>query len=156
MDRNSLIGFGLIFILFFIWLQINAPSEEEMKRREFVADSIRQAQQLDSLAKVKLDTASTADQPSPTIALPTDDSTRNVVLQQRYGAFAASAEGEAKTVVLENELIKVTFSTQGGWIKEVLVKDYLKGDTVGQEEKMPLVLLEDEKNSFSFSLPGLR
>ena len=50
---------------------------------------------------------------------------------------------------------KITFSNKGGRIKEVVLKKYFKAllDENNKEYKIPLKLLEDEKNKFEYFFP---
>jgi len=74
---------------------------------------------------------------------------------QKFGDFADQAKGTEQTSVLENDKFKVTFTNQGGRIKQVLVKDYFKLRLTEEKEevKEELFLLEDEKNRFEYLLP---
>jgi len=151
MDKNNLIGFVLIFILFFVWVKINAPSPEELERQEFLQDSLAQAQVIeDSLALLE---EVTPEKPEPQVELP--DSLKALKLYADFGDFAPAAQGTESTNILENELFKVVFTNKGGRIKEVELKKYHKilTDEEGVETKGVLKLLEDEKNRFEYLLP---
>ncbi|MFK8104338.1 MAG: membrane protein insertase YidC [Saprospiraceae bacterium] len=152
MDKNSIIGLILIGALFLFWIQINAPTPEEIAERR-IQDSISNL-----AAEMPLETKETAQdanltETTPLTTLP--DSLKQVQLAGSFGAFSASAAGTATTEVLENDLIKVSFSTKGGRITEVLLKDYHKILTAedGTESKGPLSILEDPKNKFEYLLP---
>ena len=62
---------------------------------------------------------------------------------QQYGAFADAANGEEKSIVIENEDVEITFSTKGGSISKVLLKKHLTYD--GE----PLIL--SDENSLEIS-----
>ncbi|MEM1319453.1 MAG: membrane protein insertase YidC [Bacteroidota bacterium] len=152
MDKNNLIGISLIFILFFIWVQINAPSSEELAAQERIQDSLRMVQQrADSLAQLP---PPSAVEKMPA-AIAENDSLKALRLYADFGPFAASAEGEEQLSELENEVIKVVFTNKGGRIKEVILKKYFKilTDAEGVETKGVLKLLEDDKNRFEYLLP---
>lgn len=68
------------------------------------------------------------------------DSLASAENKEKFGDFAALANGEQKEIVLENADIKIFFSTRGGLVKKVLLKKYLTG------KKQPLYLL-DESNT---------
>ena len=70
-----------------------------------------------------------------------DDSLRNSALREKFGAFSAVASGEKKDITLENDDIKVTISTKGGFVSSVELKNYKTYD--GQ----PLILLDEESSS---------
>ncbi|MEM9822513.1 MAG: membrane protein insertase YidC, partial [Bacteroidota bacterium] len=151
MDKNNLIGITLVFLLFFIWAQYNAPSPEELAERERIQDSIKLAQvQQDSTASISDDTSG-QNIPQSTES----DSVRQARLQTQFGAFANGMTGEEQTSFLENDLFKVIFTNKGGRIKEVILKKYHKLDLNEEREEVQqaLKMLEDEKNRFEFQIP---
>lgn len=75
------------------------------------------------------------------------DSILQARLQQRFGAFAAAAQGTAEEVRLENADIAVTFSTKGGEITNVRLKEFKTW------EMEPLDLVEEGYTSFSYEIP---
>lgn len=155
MDRNTIIGLSLIFVLILVWQQVMSPSAEELEAQQRSADSIAQLearQQLpDSLAK--LPTTDTNAQQTPATAL--SDSAKTAQASAVFGSFAAAAIGEEKTIVLENEVMKVSFSNKGGRIQEIELKQYSKvlEDSAFVQTKIPVKLLEDTKNKFEYFLP---
>ncbi len=152
MDKNSIIGLILIGALFLFWIQVNAPTPEELAERR-IQDSISNlAAEMPLETKVAEQDANLTGT-TPVAALP--DSLKQVQLAGRFGAFSASAAGTEEIEVLENDLIKVSFSTKGGRITEVLLKDYHKILTAedGTESKGSLSILEDPKNKFEYLLP---
>lgn len=154
MDKRQLIGLVLIFALFFIWSVNNSKVKQKLEREKFVQDSIAQQKQqeavYDSLGKVETtvveDTVVTAKQDSNIIA-------EN---QQIYGDFASNTVGEEEIYVLENDEISIKFSNKGGKIVDVWLKDYQKviEDEEHNKEKVPLHLLDDDKNDFFYILPA--
>jgi YidC/Oxa1 family membrane protein insertase len=161
MDKNSInqfIGLGLIFVLLFIWVKINEPTEAERAIIQAKQDSLNQVQMIqDSLARLpeaEADPVEAALQAQPTVAS-VDDSTKQALLTQQYGAFGTSLVGEEQQYVLENDLIKLTFSSKGGRIVEAFLKQYEKSytDEAGDDARGVLKLLEDEKNRFEYILP---
>lgn len=74
------------------------------------------------------------------------DSVQNMQLRQRFGAFASVAEGIAQDVMLENQDLQVVFSTKGGELKTVELKEFKTW------EMEPLRLLEEEYASISYQI----
>ncbi len=153
MDKNTIVGFVLIFVLIMIYGQLMQPTAEDLEAAQ---------RQQDSLAQVEQQLAASADlAPSPEAAPdstevpPLSDSLQQLQLQGTFGHFAASASGTEKEEVLENEMIRVTFSNKGGKIKEVLLKHYFKilTDEEKVESQGELKLMEDEKNRFEYLFP---
>ena len=154
MEKNNLIGITLIFILFYVWVRYNAPSEAEMQAIQATQDSIAMVQaHADSIARLE----GTVD--DPILVENTDPATKDSLMavrrNQKFGSFADQANGTEESSFLENDRFKITFTNRGGRIKQVLVKDYYKLQLTEEKEeiKEPLFLLEDEKNRFEYQLP---
>ena len=143
MDRNTIIGLTLIFILLMVWQQFMAPTEAEIQEQQARQDSIAQVQaREDSLKAVAKDTVEAVQ-----LVETVDDSLALLRQQAAFGPFAAAADGEEQTLVLENDLMKVNLSSKGGRITSVLIKNHKKLRYLedASTEEVPLYLLEDEK-----------
>ena len=152
MDRNTIVGIILIFLLFYLWARMNAPTEEQLAEMERVKDSIALAEQQQAQT-APLDTAIAA----PAQVEPvTSDSLADLQLLRDFGAFAPAAKGEEQIISLENDVFKINLSTKGGHINSVFLKEYQK--LVENEERKDvfkdLYLLEDEKNRFEYLFPA--
>lgn len=133
MDRNQFIGLILMFALlavYFTWFAPEPPVTEELTTQEEpVAETIAQTA------------------PSETATIPSiTDSAQATFNTQKYGAFAFAAQNNEGTKTIENNELKLTFSDQGGRIKEVVLKkhkDYLGNQLVlvdGLKSKTDLVV----------------
>lgn len=133
-DKNQLIGMGLIFLLIIIYLQFFAPEPPPTE------DNI---QENDTLVVSDDDTKDTIPSitQSDTLSPKVDSSKIEENTKSDLGIFGQFAKGKAEEFVLENENIKVSFTSQGGRIKEVILKKY-----IGQDEK-PIRLIGDEFNT---------
>lgn len=137
---------GLIFMLLYLWMQYSAPPKKTPEQQ--AAETT--AQQTQATPE---QTAAATPPPAPVpAALP--DSVKNAVLVAQFGAFASAAVGNEQFEVLENDLLRITFSSKGGRIKEVFLKKFEKinSDTAGNDVKSPVRLLEDNKNRFGYEL----
>ena len=155
MDKNNLIGVTIVFLLFYIWIQYNAPSQAELADAQRVQDSLQMVQvRADSLANLPV-AVPELENPVLTETGGATDSLKMALLGGRYGALAVSATGTEKVEMIENDLFRVFFTNKGGRIKSVVLKDYfkIKVDAEGNESKDTLKLLEDEKNRFDYLLP---
>ena len=155
MDKNNLIGVTIVFLLFYIWIQYNAPSQAELADAQRVQDSLQMVQvRADSLANLPV-AVPELENPVLTETGGATDSLKMALLGGRYGALAVSATGTEKVEMIENDLFSVFFTNKGGRIKSVVLKDYfkIKVDAEGNESKDTLKLLEDEKNRFDYLLP---
>jgi YidC/Oxa1 family membrane protein insertase len=148
MDRNSLIGLGLIGALLIGWMYFTAPSKEEIERNKRVRDSIAQIEQ----KKAEETSKSIAKQTKeiPNINISSVDSVSALpdsILKQKeaekllltFRDFAPAAKGKQEDIILENNLLKVTISSKGGKIKNVQLKNFTRPDS-----KNPLELFNDD------------
>jgi len=147
MDRAKItnaIGFALIFLLFFAWMRMNAPSKEQLAKDKLKRDSIALAEKANVPAEKILPSVKVSD--SASIAKITND----------FGAnYATALVGTDEQITLENDVFKIWFSSKGGKVSKVLLKKYIKisQDSTQKEVKNELYLLEDTKNEFSYILP---
>jgi YidC/Oxa1 family membrane protein insertase len=152
MNKNSIIGFGLIFLIIVGYSMWTAPSDEQIKEQQRL-ESIKKANEIrqhieDSLYQVRLDEKKAQDELNSD-ALASDTSMTNDSLQSqlnynKFGAFAAAAKGEDQDIIIENDLLKLKISKKGGNITFVQVKNFRTYDT------LPLILFD--KNTANFSL----
>ncbi len=156
MDKNNLIGVTIVFLLFYFWIQYNAPTQAELAENQRIQDSIQMVQvRADSLANLPTAIPELQNPALSGEANAATDSMKMALLGGRYGPLALSASGSEKVEMIENDLFKVFFTNKGGRIKSVELKDYfkIKVDAEGNESKDTLRLLEDEKNRFDYLLP---
>ncbi len=156
MDKNTILGFILIFGILLVWNLTSAPDRKELEKREQTRlDSLRQLEQrkADSLAQLQKQPVS----PLDTSAVRDTQVQQQIQqkLSSEFGAFAPAAVGTESFEVLENEVMRIIFASKGGRIKEVELKEYFKVqfDSNHKEVKQPLKMLEDEKNQFEYKLP---
>ncbi len=131
---NTIIGMGLIFLLVYLWMQYAAPPPSP-------STPPKSAESLQSPPN---------DVTDATPAIPDTG-----VLVSRYGVLAPAARGQARRVVLENELVRITFNTKGGHIEEVFLKKYFKSrpDSSGRLQKTPVRLMANPSNRFEYLVP---
>lgn len=151
MDKRSMIGLFLILVLWVVWQQVIAPSPAELEAQQRYQDSIAQVEQLQVEALEAEAVAETTTEEFTTLS----DSARQAQFSSTYGPFAGAVGGANEEVTLENDLMRVTFTTKGGRIKEVELTEYAKmiEDEEGEVTKLPLLLMEDERNRFDYVLP---
>ncbi len=139
MDRNSVIGFSLLVALLMGYIIYNNYSQSqflEQKRQQEIADSIafartgRPATTADSLKALASETA-------PAEAV--QDSVRD--------SLPAAFHGTAENIVLENNKLKLEFSSKGGYPVGAEIKDYKTSD------QQPLYLFNGPDNMLSLGLP---
>ena len=158
MDKNSIIGILIIFSLLMTYSYLNQPTEAEIAAEKARRDSIALVQQQQLEAVSETPGIATEDSAQDVTQVATSIADSNLI-QQRYrsqfGPFAAAATGNSETVILENDFIKLAFNTKGGFISSATLKKYHKLilDEERKEQKVPLELLEDEKNKFTYQIP---
>jgi len=155
MDKKQILGFVLIFALLIIMQIMNKPTEKQKIAKKKMLDSIAMVEKQKAMATnsgvVDSSITSTQNQGSSVI----NDSLTQQQTNTVYGPFAGSATGTEKEVVLENEDIKITFSTKGGRITKVWLKKYTKWLEDENHNKVvePLELLNYPKDKFEYILP---
>ena len=154
MDKNTVIGFVLIFLLLVVWQQYNAPTPEQLAMEQARQDSIALVQQqaAEELAEEQAPETAT---PKTDSLVHASDSVKTAQLGGVFGPFSLAAAGEEQIYKLSNDLMTVSISSKGGRIVEVELNEYQKilEDSLGNQTKAPLLLLEDKKNKFGYFLP---
>jgi YidC/Oxa1 family membrane protein insertase len=146
MDRNTVIGAALIFAILIGFSYFNKPSEKQLAAAKHTSDSIEmvRADKLKEIASAaKIDSIQ-----SLVGAIPKSDSLSSDLDRERkekFGVFAAASVGHEKFYVIENNLMKVTFSNKGGRIYSVELKGYKT------YEGKPLILFEGNTSKFGIN-----
>ncbi len=150
-DKNTITGFALIIMMTMGYLWLSRPSEAQLAHEKHSQDSIAAAQ------KKAVTPIADAKKPDTTAVVAPNDPVAVAKLTGSLGAFAASATGKAEDVILENDKLKLTFSTKGGAIKAAEVKGFLKyvpiTNKIGEFTKAPVQLLDNPQNRFDYTLP---
>ena len=131
MDRNQLIGLLLILVLF-VGYQYLMPKPPPTPPT---------TQQAKTTKPVSGSTAASA------TALAGNQPVDSVAAKAQFGAFAAAATGQERDVVVENPEVKITFSTLGGQVKEVLLKKFKAYNG------KPLVLIDARTSQSALEMP---
>jgi len=131
MDRNSVIGFILLGVLLVGYIIFNQKQQVKSLREKARQDSIANLNK----PKTLTDTTGTAATPD------------SAQLAGEYGAFANAATGTQQNAILENDLVKITFSNKGGQPETVQLKNFKTSD--GD----PLILMNGSFNRLSLQLP---
>ena len=138
-----------------VWQQVTAPSAEELAA-QVTQDSLALVQQqIEEAPQIETNTTTAETQQQATTTVELSDSARQVQASSAFGPFAPAGSGAEETSVIENDLLKITFTNKGGKIKAVQLKKFQKAaeDAEGNEVKTPLMLLDNIKNSFDYFLP---
>lgn len=143
MDRNSIIGIILIFLVLVVFSVINQPSREEIESLRRKQDSIQQVE----LEKAREMQLLQQQQALAEPALPDSiiQETKKRDLESQLGVFGAAGEGEESFKILENNIIKLTLSNKGGKIYSVELKEFKTHDG------KPLILFDGPENQFGLN-----
>src|SRR5678815_5447985 len=115
MERNQIIGFGLIFVLLVVWTFVNSPSKEQQEQMNHRQDSLNRMEIVkDSLAGVQIQARQDSVKPD------------SATLTAKYGDFASAASGPSQKVNLANDFFIIDFDSKGGKISSVELKNYKK------------------------------
>ena len=153
-NKSTLIGFVLIAAILFGWMYFMSPSKEQIAEQQRIQDSIRRVRleqmALDSLrqaerqAEMQLAALSTDTTQTELDSLSLAQQQQNA-LRDKFGIFAMASQGEEQTWTIENKLQKLTFSSKGGFLKQVELKDYKTYDS------LPLISFDPETVKFDLS-----
>lgn len=143
MDRNSIIGIILIFVVLVVFSVINQPSKEQIEKMKQRQDSIQKVEAARQLEAEKAQQLLPTSEELIADSLQAEEALRQQVDQ--LGAFGTLISGEEKLYTLENNLVKLTLSNKGGRIVSVELKEYKT------HEGKPLILFEGENTQFAFN-----
>jgi YidC/Oxa1 family membrane protein insertase len=173
MDRNTVIGLVLIFLILIGFNHLMTTDKEELEKRKHELDSLAQVEEdkqeldeedqpktvvADSLGtdSLQTDTSGLAmkdsvqvDSTGKPIAPvgPSKEELREKKLHEQYLDFAAAAEGTDSLLTIENSHLLLSISSKGGHIARAELKGYKAWD--GD----PLILLEPEHSSLDLTIP---
>lgn len=149
MDKKSIIGIAVVALLFFGFAYFN--TQEQKKYQEEMA--AWQAYQ-DSVALATRPVVPVADSVALTAGGQDAEQAAEAARERRVAALgeylAAARDGEEREFVVENDVMAVTFSTRGGQIRDVLLKDYTKYAPRG-ERNIPVSLMDPATAQFDLS-----
>ena len=143
MDKNSLIGWTLMGVLMVAMMymmqqqRINNPPE------------VSPASQIDTVRNIA--PAINEDLPviEPGISQGEDDSAKDSVsleeVVRKFGAFANHINGEEERLLVENDVLAITFSNKGGFPTKVILKEYKTYD------HQPLKVYSEDHGEFDIS-----
>ena len=134
-DANSIIGFLLLGAIM-LWFMYTNQEEQVVVDEQTTEEQVVEDQNQNTTAPALVNT--------PILT----DSLASIEAQQRLGKFAYSASlnvAENGTTVIENDVLKLTFSNKGAQITEALVKNYTTYNA------LPLYMIKDANASFNIN-----
>lgn len=134
-DRTALLGILLMSLLLGVWMIYTSPSPEEVARQQAARDSVAAAAPAAAVEDLD-DEAATEPADAAALAAPADS------------VFATAAPGApARTVTVVTDRLVATFSTAGGTLASVRLRDY---DRAGTDE--PVELVSDARGALAIGV----
>lgn len=130
MNKNTITGLILIFLLLIGFSYFSRPSKEQQEAWQRYNDSISLIHQQEEALRAKTEAALVNEKKEAEI-----DST---------STFFPATQGEESTVAIENELVTVEIGTKGGRIQAATLKKY------NDQEKQPLRLFDGDETAMNF------
>jgi len=135
-DKNTVVGMVLLAILFFAYFYFSNQQQQALE--------VQKQHQEDSLNRIK----------AATLKLKDTSALNKKILQKdtldklnAAGDFATAALGNEQLTIVENEVIKVTFSNKGGSVKQVELKNY-----TSNVDKKQIVLGGNPNDKMSYAI----
>ena len=141
MDRNTIIGLAIIGLLLVGYSIFTKPAREAQMAERQRLDSLARAEQIRDMAAAPYQSNEAQSIQTETESVIDTASVRR--LNEELGDFATSATGTEEKVVLENDIMELTFSTLGGRPYTVRLKDYQTHDS------LPLNLFDGDSTIFA-------
>jgi len=143
MDRNSIYGLVIIFLILIGYSFWMTPSDAELAAARMKQDSIAQIEKVQTEATKAAAVA--APKTESAAVIQSNDSISTTQNKDKFGVFALSSKSKAEDFVIESDLLKITLSTHGGSIKSVELKQFKTFD------QQPLLLFQSDTALLSFS-----
>ena len=126
MDKKSILGIVAVGVLFVAFALFNARQQQEYQKKLQAYQEYVASQQPEEVQRPGADAVAAAEaveELTPAAA----DSLARVQRAAVYGEVLAEARSrEAETFTVENDVMTVEFSTEGGQITDVTLKDYTR------------------------------
>jgi YidC/Oxa1 family membrane protein insertase len=142
MDRNTIIGIVLIFVILVTFAIISRPTKQQQEAAQRIQDSIMLVHQREAANAANAQKQVSSDS---TIAKGTvvPKAVETAKLKDEFGNFSSAVEGKQEFYTIENKLIKLTLTNKGGRPYSVELKKYHRADS------LPLVLFNGDSSQFS-------
>ena len=144
MDRNTIYGLLLIFLLILGYSWWSQPSKEELDKRKHTEDSLVNIRKSvnDSMNTAKVTDSTRGNSSQGVASNDTTEKKTATISRDEFGSFASAAKGTDKDYIIENDLIKLTVSSKGGRISSVQLKKFKTFDSI------PVILYEKDSSEF--------
>ncbi|HUR67373.1 MAG TPA: membrane protein insertase YidC [Chitinophagaceae bacterium] len=133
-DRNTVLGFVILAALFFGYFFYTNKEQNSYKKKKLEEQKKEQAV-IDSIGRLNKPKQDSLNKIQDSVAKVTNT-----------GSFAGATDTTEKNIVLQNELMKVTFSNKGGQVTGVELKNF-KG-----QDSLPVKLGGSEFDDLSYKI----
>ena len=137
MDKKSIIGIAVVAVLFLGFAYFNSQQQKEYQEQkaayEAYVDSVAAAAR--AAAPIAGSVASGNGVQAEAAAAEVAAAVRERQVETLGESLTAAREAEAEEFTVENDVISVLFSTRGGQIKGVTLKDYTKYAPRGKRDR---------------------
>ena len=144
MDKNTIIGFILVILVFIGFYYLNRPTPEQIEEQRRYQDSITNLRQLQiEEQQTVIDqqyTKETEKQEEES------DSLYQARIAAKFGNFSEAAIGSEEFITLENDLLILNITTKGGRIHSAQLKNYT------DYKDNPLILFQEDEARFSITM----
>ena len=131
MDRNTVIGFVLLALLFFGYFYYTSQGEKALEKQKLhIQDSLNRL-------KPKVDT---------TLKMSSGSDSLNAKRDSSIAGITQDSAAKEQLITLENKVLKITFSNKGGQPKEIEIKNFKTFDG------KPLILQDGSFNNISYAI----
>ena len=145
MNKNSVIGIILIIGILVGWSIWVTPSKEEIAKQRAYQDSIYRANRERYIEdSIRFAEAQKATE-QQIVAQMSNGELSDAVMRDKYGVFTTMAKGEEKIYTIENDVMKMTLTSKGAYVKTVELKDYKTWDS------LPLIGFDENTSKFNLS-----
>jgi YidC/Oxa1 family membrane protein insertase len=142
MDRNTIIGFILIFAVIMVWNQFFfQPEMEAAKIKQHQQDSLKAL--TESIPNTTIDSNSA------------NQNSKSAIADSSSIDSSSISQTKEETRTLSNDLVAIELSSKGAAIKSVKLSKYNRifKDQSGHDQKETLMMMNDKKNVFEYLIP---
>lgn len=145
MDKKSIIGIAVVAVLFLGFAYMNTKEQEKYQQ-----EMARWQAYQDSLAAVAAVTAPAAGEAVAAADSVAAAAVRECQVEALGATLAAAREAEAEEFTVENDVMAVRFSTRGGQVTGVTLKDYKRYAPRGEEGR-PVEMMDPATARFGMT-----
>jgi len=143
MNKNTIFGLLLIFVILIGYSYWTTPSKKEVAQMRRTYDSLAYVQRADSIAAMQaVKNKAIADTAQKVPVTDTASLTSQHGDNNRFGTFASASVGKDAFYTVSNDLMSLRISAKGGKIQSVALKGFQTFDS------LPLILFDGDSSRF--------